>query len=456
MCSGRRSDARIVALVRVQHAGLEEALESFRRDLEQTLRQSAAWDPRSAEEPGENRRLGLHTLLDGLRKTLGHYQDSLERTTRELRDLKKMYESAVQECKLYEEMNSTLKKNMEEVHVGLARAGEERWKVERDRASEAEIEAQRLSQLYQRDSQEKLTFLHDLYQRLVAGCVLIKQPQALLGSFSWPELSAVLQEHAEALTSDLSRANEKISHLEFVCQNKSEAVRELQQTQESTFSKLAQQVKSREEDWQSQRRELEEHYASLSAEVQARAQRWQSAAEQAQEKADSLEKSRAEAAQDLARLQNLVPQTRRERGTLLAACALLAGALCPLYWQLCSLARQKALLQRQLGASRALEGEILALRSQILFSLEQGRGDLPALSVCTAESRDPAGGSGQDRGERHTSLALRWFQSRALLDLVLSTVGSSRSWWLKKTPVLRPPGPPSPRCWWPPGAASPG
>ncbi|XP_064198173.1 coiled-coil domain-containing protein 171-like [Anguilla rostrata] len=470
------------AAARVQHAGLEEALESFRRDLEQTLRQSAAWDPRSAEEPGENRRLGLHTLLDGLRKTLGHYQDSLERTTRELRDLKKMYESAVQECKLYEEMNSTLKKNMEEVHVGLARAGEEvmrlrgecadsaaaasraqaelsavrqRWKVERDRASEAEIEAQRLSQLYQKDSQN------------VAPV-----------SVAVEELSSL-------------SLSPQISHLEFVCQNKSEAVRELQQTQESTFSKLAQQVKSREEDWQSQRRELEEHYASLSAEVQARAQRWQSAAEQAQEKADSLEKSRAEAAQDLARLQNLVPQTRRERGTLLAACALLAGALCPLYWQLCSLARQKALLQRQLGASRALEGEILALvsaltaegerggarpgpgagaraggarafrrcaiavmaagrfcrlgqRSQILFSLEQGRGDLPALSVCTTESRDPAGGSGQDRGERHTSLALRWFQSRALLDLVLSTVGELQELVAKEDPGAPPPRPPQP------------
>ncbi|KAJ8269620.1 hypothetical protein COCON_G00122270 [Conger conger] len=493
--------------VGMQHACLEESLEGFRRDLEQTLRHCAVSDPRSSEEPGENSKLSLHTLLDTLRKTLTSYQDTLERRTRELHDLKKMYESAIQEHKLYEEMNSTLKKNIEEAHLGLARANDEvmrlrgdcsnnaelsnraqaelsairnRWKLERERASEAEIEIQRLTQLYQKDSQEKLTFLHDLYQRLVAGCVLIKQPQGLLGSFSWPELCAVLQEHADALTSDLSRANEKISHLEFVCQNRSEAVRELQQTQESTFSKLAEQMRQREEDLLKQRRDLEEHYSSLTSEVQARAKKWQSAAEQAQEKADSLERTGSEAAVDLARLQNLLPQARRERATLLSACALLAGALCPLYRQLCSLADQKALLQRRLESSQALEKEVgslvraltagdegaerpepgptgavagarsfrkcaivvmaagrfrrLGQRSQILFSLERDSADLPALSVCAGGSRasDPA--SGQERGARRSDMALRWFQSKALLDLVLSTVGELQEQVTKEEP----------------------
>ncbi|XP_061108473.1 coiled-coil domain-containing protein 171-like isoform X4 [Conger conger] len=437
--------------VRMQHACLEESLEGFRRDLEQTLRHCAVSDPRSSEEPGENSKLSLHTLLDTLRKTLTSYQDTLERRTRELHDLRKMYESAIQEHKLYEEMNSTLKKNIEEAHLGLARANDEvmrlrgdcsnnaelsnraqaelsairnRWKLERERASEAEIEIQRLTQLYQKDSQ--------------------------------------------------------ISHLEFVCQNRSEAVRELQQTQESTFSKLAEQMRQREEDLLKQRRDLEEHYSSLTSEVQARAKKWQSAAEQAQEKADSLERTGSEAAVDLARLQNLLPQARRERATLLSACALLAGALCPLYRQLCSLADQKALLQRRLESSQALEKEVgslvraltagdegaerpepgpagavagarsfrkcaivvmaagrfrrLGQRSQILFSLERDSADLPALSVCAGGSRasDPA--SGQERGARRSDMALRWFQSKALLDLVLSTVGELQEQVTKEGP----------------------
>lgn len=62
-------------------------------------------------------------------------------------------------------------------------------------------------------SQDKLTFLHSLYQRLVAGCVLIKQPEGILDRFSWSELCAVLQENVDALILDLSRANEKVSVL---------------------------------------------------------------------------------------------------------------------------------------------------------------------------------------------------------------------------------------------------
>ncbi|KPP71004.1 hypothetical protein Z043_110122, partial [Scleropages formosus] len=230
------------------------------------------------------------------------------------------------------------------------RSAQRRWESERERSAAAQEESRRLTEAYQQDSQEKLTFLHDLYQRLVAGCVLIKQPEGLLGSFSWPELRAVLQEHADALTSDLRRANEKglkthgvalvlargaltvelgwsergpvlergaaleqplaelscplcvlhvgtvsnvvavftalhylgssssptlsleISHLECVRKSKEGLVRELQQSHESTLSKLAEQVKKQEETWQRQRQDLEQHHADLRAELGARAQ----------------------------------------------------------------------------------------------------------------------------------------------------------------------------------------
>lgn len=62
-------------------------------------------------------------------------------------------------------------------------------------------------------SQEKLTFLHTLYQHLIAGCALIKQPEGMLDKFSWSELCAVLQENFDALISDLTRANEKVTVL---------------------------------------------------------------------------------------------------------------------------------------------------------------------------------------------------------------------------------------------------
>lgn len=64
----------------------------------------------------------------------------------------------------------------------------------------------------------------------------------------------------------------QISHLEYVCKNKSDTMRELQQNQDDTFNKLAEQMKVQESCWLKQKRELEQQYAGLLGEVHARAQ----------------------------------------------------------------------------------------------------------------------------------------------------------------------------------------
>lgn len=49
-------------------------------------------------------------------------------------------------------------------------------------------------------------------------------------------------------------------------------MRELQQTQEDTFNKVAEQIKAQESCWQKQKKELEFQYSELLLEVQRRAQ----------------------------------------------------------------------------------------------------------------------------------------------------------------------------------------
>lgn len=49
-------------------------------------------------------------------------------------------------------------------------------------------------------------------------------------------------------------------------------MRELQQTQEDTFNKVAEQIKAQEGCWQKQKKELELQYSELLLEVQKRAQ----------------------------------------------------------------------------------------------------------------------------------------------------------------------------------------
>ncbi|XP_041123319.1 coiled-coil domain-containing protein 171-like [Polyodon spathula] len=312
---------------------------------------------------------------------------------------------------------------------------------------------------------EKLTFLHNLYQHLVAGCVLIKQPEGLLGKFSWPELCTVLQEHVDALTSDLHRANERISHLEYVCKNKDDAVNGLQQTQENMFCKLAEQVKEREAGWQKQKKDLEQHYSALIGEVHARAQNCQGVADKAKEKVASLEKIKDQMALELLHLKQVLPGTQRENAALLSACALMAGALYPLYCNLCAISSQKDMLLEQVNATLAFKNQIetlvLALSSEdkkeekqgvnvpklqskglikvfrkgviaviaarrfrmlgkasrYLFSWADGFQELPGLTVYMGQQS-----KSKNKEKKRGVQALKWFTSSDLLAIVVSSM----------------------------------
>ncbi|KAG2466862.1 CC171 protein, partial [Polypterus senegalus] len=286
--------------------------------------------------------------------------------------LKQLCEKLTEEYKTSEETIWKQKKDIEATQEELAKANKElsqfhsqyadkeahtkkveaelqsmqqQWQAEKDRVIEAEIKLQRLTQIYQKDSEEKLTFLHGLYQRLVAGCVLIKQPEGLLGRFSWSELCAVLQEQADALTSDLTSANEKIAHLECVC----ETLKDLQKRQEDTVDSLTQQMKAQEDSWLKQKKEMELRYSSMIGELHTKAQKYQEVANVSKERVLHLEKTRDQMTFDLAHFHQTMPQLQKEKAALLSGCALLAGALYPLYTQLCVLSSQKDLLQQQVS-----------------------------------------------------------------------------------------------------------
>lgn len=58
------------------------------------------------------------------------------------------------------------------------------------------------------------------------------------------------------------------------------------------------------------------------------------------------------------RIKNAIINTERDHKSLLAACALMAGALCPLYTRSCLLAAQKTLLQEELYSCVDIQKEI--------------------------------------------------------------------------------------------------
>ncbi|KAI4588901.1 hypothetical protein MJG53_003309 [Ovis ammon polii x Ovis aries] len=357
-----------LVMAKKHQAFLVETCENNVKELESILDSfcvSGQWT--SGIHKDKDKPPSFSVVLETLRRTLTDYQNKLEDASNEdlqdkLGDVSKELSHLRTKCADREALINTLKVELQNVlHC---------WEKEKARAAQSESELQKLSQAFHKDTEEKLTFLHTLYQHLIAGSVLIKQPEGMLDKFSWSELCAVLQENVDALIVDLNRANEKISHLEYICKNKSDTMKELQQTQEDTFNKVAEQIKAQESCWHKQKKELELQYSELLLEVQKRAQKFQEIAEKNMEKLNRIEKSHEQLVFENSHFKNLLSQTKREKTSLLAACALMAGAFYPLYSRSSALSTQRDFLQEQVNTFELLKLEVRTL-AQALSTVEE-------------------------------------------------------------------------------------
>ncbi|KAM4847160.1 coiled-coil domain-containing protein 171 isoform 3-T3 [Urocitellus parryii] len=387
-----------LVMAKKHQAFLVETCENNVKELESILDSftvSGQWT--SGIHKDKDKPPSFPVVLETLRRTLTDYQNKLEDASNEINSVNDAKEKTSNELDFTKQKIESHTKNIKELQDKITDAHKELshlrtkcadrealistlkmelqnvlhcWEKEKARAAQCESELQKLSQAFHKDTEEKLTFLHTLYQHLVAGCVLIKQPEGMLDKFSWSELCAILQENVDALIADLNRANEKISHLEYICKNKSDTMRELQQTQEDTFNKVAEQIKAQESCWHKQKKELELQYSELLLEVQKRAQKFQEIAEKNMEKLNHIEKSHEQLAIENSHFKNMLSKTQRDQSSLLAACALMAGALYPLYSRSCALSTQRDFLQEQVNTFELFKLEIRTL-AQALSTVEE-------------------------------------------------------------------------------------
>ncbi|KFO08621.1 Coiled-coil domain-containing protein 171, partial [Balearica regulorum gibbericeps] len=470
---------------------LTETYENNMRELELLLDSFAMSGQRTAGTCKDKDKPLSLSVLETLRCTLTAYQNKLEDMSNELGKMKALCEKMTKELEISKEKMCVLNQDLKEAQDNLADANEELnhlhtkcaegetligtlqmelqnlrqcWEKEKVRATESEKEIQKLTRAYQKDMEEKLTFLHSLYQRLVAGCVLIKQPEGILDRFSWFELCTVLQENVDSLILDLNRANEKVSHLEYVCKNKSDTVKELQQSQEDVFSKMAEQMKAQESCWQKQKEYLEQQYSGLLGEVHARAQEYQETAEKNKDKIYVLEKRQEKLALENVSVKNTLMQVQKEHSSLLAACPLY-----PLYGRLCAMSSQRDLLQDQVNIYELVNQEIrtlvhalsdveennqdeaklkkrkfkglihvfrrgviavlaanrlklLAQSSSSLFSWVNDFKEGIGILVCIGDSKGKRNLSSHKEEQIHCVEALNWFTSSNLLAAIISSV----------------------------------
>lgn len=99
-------------------------------------------------------------------------------------------------------------------------------------------------------------------------------------------------------------------------------------------------------------------------------QKFQEIAEKNMEKLNRIEKSHEQLVLENSRFKNMLSQTQREQRSLLAACALMAGALYPLYSRSCALSTQRDFLQEQVNTFELFKLEVRTL-AQALSSVEE-------------------------------------------------------------------------------------
>ncbi|XP_041821691.1 LOW QUALITY PROTEIN: coiled-coil domain-containing protein 171-like, partial [Chelmon rostratus] len=418
----------------------------------QTLRQLTSDQSRQMEE-GQQALVELEEEVTRLR------QESADWSTRSRglqAELETEREEREREREREEEREEERKRDEE-------RQKEERKRDEERQKEERMADIQKITDLHHKESKAHLSFLYSIYQRLLAGCILLDQPQSILGNFTWQELCDVINEQVDQLTSDLRKANGKIARLQSVCEKKSVCVRELQLSQECVLSRLEESVRRREEAWSSQHTHT---VTQLQNELQA-----------CRSQCDSLRDRASSLTSDLSRLRGLLSRSRGEAASFLLACALLAGALKHTHRRLRTLSTQKTLLSRRLAERELLEEEVrrlaaalageedeeeeeeergerrrraaarqrwkrsvcvvlavrrwcvLTKRTTVLFRLEGGGGG-PAVGVCggspTATQRGQDGRRADkdddDGDEGREGVCARWLRSKRLSSTILSSM----------------------------------
>ncbi|XP_062372443.1 coiled-coil domain-containing protein 171-like [Sardina pilchardus] len=359
---------------------LEEVYDGVLTELDQLLQEHS----QQGETNTHTTEDGKHSppvLMDALRRTLDHYQQSLEMAQSQLQQTEERNKMLSQDISQKDEVSNTMKKTSQEHSARVSELSDEVLRLRSScveaaaAADRAQSQLQELKQhcadtqahihtlreQFQREEQDKLAFLHSLYQRLVAGCILLHSPHGLLSSFSWAELCAVLQEQTDVLLTDLHAAKEQVLHLEAECERKACSLRELREAHGGAVEGLTAQLRLREQSWLAQKEELLRQQSSLTDELHLRTQELRREVDACAERVCAVEREKACGAARASELRERVRASERLSSALLRGAALLAGALCPLLRRVSELARHKRLLQLRLDAHAKLEREVHAI-----------------------------------------------------------------------------------------------
>ncbi|KAJ8304026.1 hypothetical protein KUTeg_017609 [Tegillarca granosa] len=315
-------------------------------------------------------------VLESLRVTLMEYKKKLDTTTEELAKMKKLSDTLNREVDNCKEMIWAKDKSLEDAQKNYTRTAKELNRIrsqyaemegsftklkvdmqssasnqtkDRKRVQELSEEIMKLVKRHKADDEEKLAYLHGMYQRLLSGRIMVPTKDQGLNQLTWADLTTIVYEQVSALVNASLRADEKICHLEEALKMKEEALDDIQKSHEDQLNKLSSLTKERELSWQKQKEEIEGHYSQLLSELQARSKKSQAMADQAWEKIRMTGTVQHGLETECSELRNQTSESQKQNNALLATCSLLFGAIYPMCSRSNHLAMQRRMLEEQLN-----------------------------------------------------------------------------------------------------------
>lgn len=360
---------------------LEETYGGSMRELELLLSNFQVEEKPKRASTSKSKRDGKSvpapsSVLETLRVTLSEYKKRLDDTTEELGKMKKSSDALNKEIDQCKEMIWAKDKALEDAQKNYTRTAKELNRVrseysemengmakmritlqssssnstkDRRRVQELSEEIMKLVKRHKADDEEKLAFLHGMYQRLLAGRVMVPPKDTSIHKFTWADLTSLVYEQMCNLVTSSQRTDEKIRHLEEAVRVKEDALEDMQKAHEDQLNKLTALTKEREIAWNKQKEEIEAHYSQLLAEVQSRSKKSQSMADQAWEKIRMTGSVQQGLETECSDLRTHLVESQRQNRALLATCSLLAGALYPTFTRSSLLAIQRNMLEEQMS-----------------------------------------------------------------------------------------------------------
>ncbi|KAK3801916.1 hypothetical protein RRG08_028383 [Elysia crispata] len=312
---------------------------------------------------------------DRLSRELDSCKDMIKAKDKTIEDTHSKYTKAAKDLNKsranYSELESTIGKLKTSLQVNANNQDKDRTRIQ-----ELSEEIMKLVKRHRVEEEERIAFLHGLYQRLLSSNITSPTRDRTFNQFAWADLTEIVYEQVSCLVDLLQSSEERMKVTSKTVQENQDMVRALKQEHAEQITRLTNSSRDREVAWQQQKEQMEQHYNQMLSDMQSRSSKTQTIADQAWEQVRATGNIQMGLEAEVVELRKNLAESQVQASSLLCACALLSGALHQLHARSSQLASQRHILEDLHSTWENCRDRALYLNS-VLNSGKDGDQDKP-------------------------------------------------------------------------------